>query len=74
MVEALALVKHHLGPHAVILHTRKYRRGGIMGLGSREVVEVTAADRGEPVRQQRRVPLATPVLAVAPRKIGRAHV
>lgn len=45
MAEALTLVKRDLGPHAVILHTRKYKRGGILGLGAREVVEVTAADR-----------------------------
>jgi flagellar biosynthesis protein FlhF len=47
MAEALSLVKRTLGPHAVILHTRKYKRGGILGLGARQVVEVTAADRME---------------------------
>ncbi len=47
MAEVLALVKKHLGPHAVILHTRKYKRGGILGIGARQVVEVTAADRME---------------------------
>ncbi len=43
MHEALALVKRDLGRDAVILHTRAFRKGGLMGLGGRSVVEVTAA-------------------------------
>jgi flagellar biosynthesis protein FlhF len=44
MSAALDLVKKELGPGAVILHTRSYRRGGLWGLLSRTVVEITAAD------------------------------
>ncbi len=42
MAEALARVKRDLGRQAVILHTRTFKRGGLMGLGGRTVVEITA--------------------------------
>lgn len=42
MSEALAKVKKELGPNAVILHTRTLRRGGVLGVGARPVVEITA--------------------------------
>ncbi|QNN23894.1 flagellar biosynthesis protein FlhF [Planctomycetales bacterium ZRK34] len=44
MAEALKRVKVELGADAVILHTRTYRRGGLLGFGKRTVVEVTAAN------------------------------
>ncbi len=40
--EALAKVKQQLGPKAMILHTRSFKTGGMMGLGARTVVEITA--------------------------------
>lgn len=40
--EALQKVRQELGPEAVILYTKKIRRGGFMGLGGSEVAEVTA--------------------------------
>jgi flagellar biosynthesis protein FlhF len=44
MAEALAQVKRDLGRNAVILHTRNFRKGGLMGLiGGRSVWEVTAS-------------------------------
>lgn len=43
MNEAMERVKNELGQDAVILHTKKYKEGGILGYGSKEVVEVTAA-------------------------------
>ncbi|MBP3780579.1 MAG: flagellar biosynthesis protein FlhF [Selenomonas sp.] len=43
MKEAMEQVKDELGSDAVILHTKKYREGGIMGYNAKEVVEVTAA-------------------------------
>ena len=43
MPEALQLVKRDMGSRAVILHTRTFRRGGLLGFGSRPVVEVTAS-------------------------------
>ncbi len=42
MPAALAMVKRKLGPGAVILHTRTYRRGGVLGFGARQFVEITA--------------------------------
>lgn len=42
MSEALAKVKRELGREAIILHTRTFRRGGLMGFGGRTVVEITA--------------------------------
>lgn len=44
MKEALDRVKADLGGNAVILHTKSYRRGGFLGLGGRDVVEITASD------------------------------
>jgi flagellar biosynthesis protein FlhF len=40
--EALAKIKRDFGPEAVILHTKKYKRGGIFGVFGRETTEVTA--------------------------------
>ena len=47
MAAALALVKHDLGPDAVILHTRTYRRGGFLGIGCQTVVEITASNQAQ---------------------------
>lgn len=44
MPEVLALVKQTYGSNGVILHTRSYKKGGILGMGARQVVEVTATD------------------------------
>ena len=43
MHEALAMVKRDLGRDAVILHTRAFKKGGVLGLGGRTMIEVTAA-------------------------------
>ena len=43
--EALAQVRRDLGGGAVILGTREVRRRRLLGLGPRELVEVTASDR-----------------------------
>jgi flagellar biosynthesis protein FlhF len=43
MAETLAKVKQELGSAAVILHTRSFKQGGVMGLGARTVVEITAS-------------------------------
>lgn len=53
MAEALALVKRELGPDAVILHTRSFRDGGMLGLGARDVVEITASADASVVRPRR---------------------
>lgn len=43
MAEAIEQVKRKLGRHAVILHTRTFTRGGVLGFGGRSMVEITAA-------------------------------
>ena len=43
MKEAMAAMKEELGDDAVILHSKKYKEGGVLGLGSKEIVEITAA-------------------------------
>lgn len=48
--EAMANVKAELGVDAVILHTSKTKKGGILGFHSKEVVEVIAAVEEEPVK------------------------
>ena len=55
MAEALAAVKRDLGEDAAILHTRSYQKGGLLGLGKRTVVEVTAA----PAREARAMQAST---------------
>ena len=40
--EALSKVKRDFGPDAVILYTKKYKKGGIFGIFGKEVAEVTA--------------------------------
>ncbi len=40
--ECLNQVRRELGPEAVILETRKFRKGGILGWGSREAVRIVA--------------------------------
>lgn len=44
MAAALQQVKRELGTSAVILHTRTFKRGGVMGWGAKQVVEITASD------------------------------
>ena len=46
--EAMANVKAELGIDAVILHTTRSKKGGLLGFGSKEVVEVIAAVEDEP--------------------------
>lgn len=45
MAQALVEVRRDLGPDAVILHTRAYRIGSLLGIGGRSMVEVTASTR-----------------------------
>ncbi|MEM6458718.1 MAG: flagellar biosynthesis protein FlhF [Planctomycetota bacterium] len=52
--EALAEVKKVFGANAVVLHTRTYKAGGVLGIGAKPRVEVTAADGREVGRQRKR--------------------
>jgi len=42
MQEACRRMQEALGRDAVVLHTRSFRRGGLLGIGAREVFEITA--------------------------------
>lgn len=44
MADALAEVKKDLGKDAVILHARTFKAGGVMGVGARTIVEITASN------------------------------
>lgn len=74
MSEALAEVKRHFGPGAVILNTRTFTRGGLLGLGGRSYVEITATRDTQslppPIRRGsvkvRSEPSAAPPKTVAP--------
>jgi flagellar biosynthesis protein FlhF len=65
MSDALARVKAELGGGAVILHTRTIKRGGVLGLGARNVVEITAT--ADPRVAARRKPPAQSPPPVEPR-------
>jgi flagellar biosynthesis protein FlhF len=60
MAEVLREVKRHFGPDAVILNTRTLTRGGLLGLGEKPYVEITAArqlaDLPEPLRRDTLLP------------------
>ena len=74
MPEVLALVKQTYGSNGVILHTRSYKKGGLLGMGGRQVVEVTATDgrhlakkyqrRAEPTARQRALQSRQPLSEV----------
>jgi flagellar biosynthesis protein FlhF len=73
MAGALAEVKKDLGPDAVILRTRSFKAGGVLGFGGSSIVEITAT-RDAPdadVYKPARAPLADSVRrehAAAPRE------
>lgn len=48
MQEAMAKVKGELGMDAVILHTKRFHKGGFLGYLGKEMVEVTAAVEDAP--------------------------
>lgn len=59
----MAQVKSHLGRDAVILHTRKFRKGGMFGLFAKEMVEVMAAvDTAEERLPEKKQPQVKPTL------------
>jgi flagellar biosynthesis protein FlhF len=65
MSEALAAVKRDLGASAVILNTRTYKRGGVLGVGRRTIIELTATAGGEagafPNERRAPAPAAGPI-------------
>lgn len=57
--EAMANVKSELGVDAVILHTNKIKKGGILGFHAKEIVEVIAAVEDEPVVKEQKSAMDT---------------
>lgn len=77
MQEVLRLVKHDLGPNAIILSTRQVKKGGgAFGMFGRPMVEVTAAvdrdggDAAEAPRPPGRRPVATAAAGVSARDVA----
>ncbi|HVT82132.1 MAG TPA: flagellar biosynthesis protein FlhF [Phycisphaerae bacterium] len=66
IADALAKVKQELGASAVILHTRSFKTGGVMGLGARNVVEITAGmNINAPARKKTAAPMQSAAVAAA---------
>jgi flagellar biosynthesis protein FlhF len=60
MAGALAEVKKDLGPDAVILRTRSFKSGGVLGFGGNSIIEITAA------REEHAPRVHTPARRAAP--------
>lgn len=60
MAGALAEVKKDLGPDAVILRTRSFKTGGVLGFGGNSIIEITAA------REEHAPRVHTPARRAAP--------
>lgn len=62
MADAMAQVKQDLGRDAIILHTRRFRKGGFFGFFGKEMVEVMAAvDNVAATISDRKTQLVVPV-------------
>ena len=61
MKEAVAAMRAELGSRAVILHSKKYKESGLLGLRTREVVEITAAVEDSPEKNENVPAKPTPV-------------
>jgi len=76
MHEALEKVKLQFGPDAVIVRTRSFKTGGILGFGQRNIIEITARPnthpapalprRTAPNRVQRAYDVAKPPNRISP--------
>ncbi len=70
--EAMANVKAELGSDAVILHTNKIKKGGILGFHSKEIIEVIAAVEDEALRPATMEPATRKVPAIDTRAASEA--
>lgn len=66
MKEAVAAMRAELGSRAVILHSKKYKESGLLGLRTRDVVEITAAVEDSPETQEIKETQETQETAVQP--------
>lgn len=61
MADALSAVKRELGADALIVHTRSFKVGGVLGVGAKEEVEILASPMGPvPPPPPRTRPINTP--------------
>lgn len=67
MKEAVAAMRAELGSKAVILHSKKYKESGLLGLRTREVVEITAAVEDSPEKSEKPTPVTQPASVAAAR-------
>lgn len=67
----MAMVKAELGIDAVILHIKRYKKGGFFGYKGKDMVEVTAAVEDKPpVRKVKKLPVEkTMVKPMVPRNV-----
>ncbi len=72
MKEAVAAMRAELGSKAVILHSKKYKESGLLGLRTREVVEITAAVEDSPSQETKDIPTAPPAPTVQPANVAAA--
>src|SRR6188474_3322933 len=64
MAEALTAVKRQLGPDALIVHTRTFKVGGVLGVGAKEEVEILASPMSPaPPAPPRTRPISSPAVA-----------
>ena len=70
--EAMANVKAELGSDAVILHTNKIKKGGILGFHSKEIIEVIAAVEDEAVASPKRENTSKEATAMDTRAVSEA--
>ncbi len=72
MAEALVAAKSDLGADAVILETRSFRRGGVLGVRRKTIFELTATsgDRAD-LSTARRARRVTPAASLAAREYAR---
>ena len=73
MKEAVAAMRAVLGSKAVILHSKKYKESGLLGLRTREVVEITAAVEDSPNQEKMPVAQEKPTPAAQPASIAAAR-
>lgn len=64
--EALHKVRAELGPEAVILYTKKVRRGGFLGMGGSDVAEITAGLDDKAMEAAPLMPAAQPQRSAVP--------
>jgi flagellar biosynthesis protein FlhF len=69
MAECLAEVKKDLGSEAVILRTRTLRTGGVLGIASKPIVEITASTSAPVMTSEQRRARARAAAGVADRPV-----